>query len=125
VTHFLPNSSPISLLNHPIKITNTPQAALEKLLRLFQFISTIIALTTSSPQTIKTFLLLRSQLALGRRYFRIFRFISCFAQALNVLSGVDGSEVLRNVLEVGKYSFMGIYLGMESLSIVSLVPFAW
>jgi hypothetical protein len=37
-----------------------------------------------------------------------------------VLRGVDGeSQAMKIVLEVGKFGFNGVYLGMESASIVS------
>jgi hypothetical protein len=36
--------------------------------------------------------------------------------------GVDGEgDVVRKVFGVGKYGFLGVYLGMESLSIVGLL----
>src|SRR3954466_1590442 len=61
----------------------------------------------------------RIQLAnkvLGRRYFRFFRFLDCFAKSLASFHENEGLDVL---LGTGKWSCMGIYLGLESITIVS------
>ena len=51
---------------------------------------------------------------LGRRYFRFFKFLDCFEKAYECFVNGEG------VVVVGKWSFLGCYLGLESLTIVSL-----
>lgn len=65
--------------------------------------------------------LARNQFAMGRRFFRFFRFLGQFARAGEVLRGVDGGSGVLTLAGVGKFSFMGAYLGLESLSVVSIV----
>jgi len=48
----------------------------------------------------------------ARRYFRFFKFLDCFSRGLSFFYGDE-------ILEGLKWSFMGLYLGLESLTIVS------
>jgi hypothetical protein len=54
--------------------------------------------------------------ALGRRYLRFFRFIDAFDNAMSSFQKKSGLEAL---LEIGKHVTLGIYLGLESSTIVS------
>ncbi|EDN95771.1 predicted protein [Sclerotinia sclerotiorum 1980 UF-70] len=58
----------------------------------------------------------RRELAVGRRYLRFFRFIGHLSKAWDSLLNENGIKMLINV---GKSGFMGAYLGLESLTIVS------
>lgn len=48
----------------------------------------------------------------GRRYFRFFRFLNCFSKAWSCFYGSD-------MLGTGKWSCLGIYMVLESATIVS------
>jgi len=54
----------------------------------------------------------------GRRYFRFFRFLDCFSRAYDCFTDKEGME---GVLGTCKWSCMGAYLGLESVTIVSLL----
>ncbi len=56
----------------------------------------------------------------GRRYFRFFKFLECFSKALECFYAASG---VMGLLEVGKWSFLGVYLFLESLTIVSVFRF--
>ncbi|KAG4443826.1 hypothetical protein IFR05_000726 [Cadophora sp. M221] len=88
--------------------------ALEKILRLFQSLCQILAAYAISLEDSTTWLQLRGQFALGRRYFRFFRFLECFSKAYDCFRDVDG---VRGVLAVCKWSCLGGYMFLESVTI--------
>jgi hypothetical protein len=116
-------------------LTDIPPAALEKILRFLQSLSQILAVYAATVEDAKTWWLLRTQFALGvcfhrstteaheadilnagRRYFRFFKFLDSFSKAFDSFYATDG---VVGVLEVGKWSCLGAYLFLESLTIVS------
>ncbi|KAE8451597.1 hypothetical protein EG329_003670 [Mollisiaceae sp. DMI_Dod_QoI] len=100
-----------------IRVTNDA-GALEKILRLLQSISQVLAAYSVTIEDTKTWLLLRRQFALGRRYIRFFRWIDCLAKAYTVFREETG---LVAVLAVGKWSCMGAFLFLESLTILDMM----
>jgi hypothetical protein len=54
----------------------------------------------------------------GRRYFRFFKFLDAFPKAFDSFYATVG---VMGVLEVGKWSCLGAYLFLESLTIVSVL----
>ncbi|RDW85207.1 hypothetical protein BP6252_02797 [Coleophoma cylindrospora] len=97
------------------KFTNDA-AGLEKTLRLLQSLSLIIAANVVQPAGWNQ---AKKQFALGRRYLRFTKFIDCFNTAYSAFSA-PGSEKSGVVvlLEVGKWSCLGIYLLLESFTIM-------
>ena len=62
----------------------------------------------------------REHLLLARRYFRSTKFIDCGQMAAAELKGHSQDEAdVVTVLEVGRWSSMGMYLFLEALTIVS------
>lgn len=61
---------------------------------------------------------------MGRRFFRFFRFLGQFTKAIEVIGGVNERSGFLSVLQVGKFSFMGAYLGLESATLVSLFSYS-
>ncbi|KAH8599773.1 peroxisomal biogenesis factor 11 [Bisporella sp. PMI_857] len=63
----------------------------------------------------------------GRRYFRFFRFLDCFQKAQECFDSEGGWSDI--VFGVGKWSFLGLYMGLESLTIVpgcnGIYPTSW
>ncbi|KAH6723997.1 peroxisomal biogenesis factor 11 [Leptodontidium sp. 2 PMI_412] len=94
--------------------------ALEKILRLFQSLCQILAAYAISLEDAATWLQLRTQFALGRRYFRFFRFLECFSKAYDCFHGVDG---VRGVLAVCKWSCLGGYMFLESVTILDAMGY--
>ncbi|KAK0124324.1 hypothetical protein ONS95_009294 [Cadophora gregata] len=94
--------------------------ALEKILRLFQSICQIFAANATSLENATTWLHLRAQFALGRRYFRFFRFLECFSRAYDCFRTVDG---VRGVFAVGKWSCLGSYMFLESVTILDAMGY--
>lgn len=114
--------------------------ALEKILRLLQSIFQILAAFAPDITSQSRCLLLRRQFALGRRHFRFFKFLDCFRKAYAVLGNVREdkgaehgwqdsgirTEDVEVVLGVGKWGFMGAYLGCESATFVGfLLPLSF
>lgn len=60
---------------------------------------------------------------LGRRYLRFTKFIDCFGSAYSSFTSSSNRGFVAS-LEVGKWSCLGIYLLLESCTIVSL-PLAY
>ncbi|PVH85930.1 hypothetical protein DL98DRAFT_583018 [Cadophora sp. DSE1049] len=89
-------------------------AGLEKTLRLLQSCSQVVA-AHSLPVAAAPWLQARSQLALGRRYLRFLKFIDAFALAFEAFSKHSG---IVAVLEFGKWSCMGMFLFLESCTIL-------
>ncbi|ESZ95148.1 hypothetical protein SBOR_4448 [Sclerotinia borealis F-4128] len=61
----------------------------------------------------------RREVAVGRRYLRFLRFIDHFSRAWTSFHSEKG---VRMLIGVGKSGFMGLYLGLESLTIVRTIP---
>lgn len=111
-------------------------AAVEKTLRLIQgFCTTIIGLTASAELAVP-WKQARNQLALGtkailscafkplirfslegRRYFRLLKWHSCWDIAYQAFQRDEGG--LTKLLEVGNWSFLGLYYFLEMPTIVS------
>ncbi|KAL2075792.1 hypothetical protein VTL71DRAFT_735 [Oculimacula yallundae] len=102
-----------------IRFTNDA-TALEKILRLFQSFCQILAAYSLSLEDAAPWLYLRAQFALGRRYFRFFRFLDCFSKAYDSFHSVDS---VRGVLLVGKWSFLGGYMFLESVTILDAMGY--
>ncbi|KAH7419106.1 peroxisomal biogenesis factor 11 [Cadophora sp. MPI-SDFR-AT-0126] len=94
--------------------------ALEKVLRLFQSVCQILAAYALSIESATRWLHLRAQFALGRRYFRFFRFLECFSKAYDCFYTIDG---MRGVLALGKWSCLGAYLFLESVTILDAMGY--
>ncbi|KAF7196688.1 hypothetical protein HII31_02058 [Pseudocercospora fuligena] len=90
-------------------------AGLEKLLRLLQGFCTIAAGLPAFADDLETVLKLRSQFALGRRYFRFLKWHPCWSAALQVFR--KEQSPLITLLEVGKWSFLGMYFFLEMFTI--------
>jgi len=118
------------------------KGGLEKILRLLQSVAQIIAFQSVNPHDVIFWMHIRKQFALGtsplislyflppasglgiganfrtgRRYFRFFRFLDCFSKAQELFNNATGWEDL--VFGVGKWSMLGAYMGLESLTVVS------
>lgn len=131
-SHFSPSSLPLlsrSNHNHNHNPTNTPTAAIEKTLRFLQGISQILAAYATSSHHVSIWLLCRQQFALGRRFLRFGRWVGCLERAWVVYVGIRRGGFCRRGggiegwLEMGKWGAMGVYLGCESVGIVSLLHF--
>ncbi|CZR57126.1 uncharacterized protein PAC_07015 [Phialocephala subalpina] len=92
--------------------------AIEKILRLLQSISQVLAAYALTSEDVQTWLLLRRQFALGRRYIRFFRWIECLSKAYTVFYDETG---LVAVVGVGKWSCMSAFLFLESLTILDVM----
>ncbi|KAH9208814.1 peroxisomal biogenesis factor 11 [Leptodontidium sp. 2 PMI_412] len=92
-------------------------AGLEKTLRLLQSCSQVIA-ANSLPAAAAPWLQARSQLALGRRYLRFLKFTDAFALAFGAFSSHSG---IVAVLEFGKWSCMGMFLLLESCTMLDVM----
>ncbi|KUJ21915.1 peroxin PEX11-1 [Mollisia scopiformis] len=104
-------------LKQLIHFTNDA-GALEKILRLLQSISQVLAVYPLTSEDAKTWLLLRRQFALGRRYIRFFRWMDCLSKTY-VAFGEETGWVA--VLGVGKWSCMGAFLFLESVTILDVM----
>ncbi|TVY71451.1 hypothetical protein LSUE1_G006226, partial [Lachnellula suecica] len=98
------------MLTKVTRFTNDA-AGLEKTLRLFQALTQILAFHSLSPAP---YLHARKQLTLGRRYFRLLKWVDAFGESYRAFTESTG---LVGVLEVGKWSCLGIYLWLEMLTI--------
>jgi hypothetical protein len=95
-------------------------AAIEKILRLLQGLCQVLAVYALSAENAKLWALCRRQFALGRRYIRFFRWIDAFSKSWDAFLGIERPGDLEGWMAVGKWSFLGAYLGCESVGIVSL-----
>ncbi|KAK7518736.1 peroxisomal biogenesis factor 11 [Phyllosticta citriasiana] len=105
-------------------------AALEKLLKLLQGFAQLGMSVFASAQLVETSALLRKHFALGRRYFRVFKWIDCALAASAVLCGdaSGGKEGVLAMLNVAKWSYLGMFLFSEALTLLDamdLVKFEW
>ncbi|KAK8174128.1 hypothetical protein IWX90DRAFT_476643 [Phyllosticta citrichinensis] len=95
-------------------------AALEKFLKLLQGFAQLGMSVFASAQLVETSTLLRKHFALGRRYFRVFKWIDCALAASAVLCGdaSGGKEGVLAMLNVAKWSYLGMFLFTEALTLV-------
>lgn len=105
-------------------------AALEKLLKLLQGFAQLGMSLFASAQLVETSTLLRKHFALGRRYFRVFKWIDCALAASAVLCGdaSGGKEGVLAMLNVAKWSYLGMFLFTEALTLLDamdLKKFEW
>ncbi|KAL2001282.1 hypothetical protein VTN02DRAFT_1949 [Thermoascus thermophilus] len=100
---------------------------LEKTLRLFQAIAQICAVLVVNTVHASRWGTIRSQLALGRRYLRLFKFLECFERAYAVLgqgyqaastAQYDRADFAMTTMEVGKWSMLGMYFLLENFTIL-------
>ncbi|KAL2823574.1 peroxisomal biogenesis factor 11 [Aspergillus cavernicola] len=93
-------------------------AGLEKSLRLIQAVSQVSG-ELSNDKTIATqWLTARDQLALGRRFFRLLDFYQCFERVHELIASTSSSGTLLSVMELSEYTFLGLYLLLENLTIL-------
>ncbi|KAK6579889.1 hypothetical protein PZA11_007597 [Diplocarpon coronariae] len=90
-------------------------AGLEKTLRLLQSLAQVVAACSLTATAAAPWLQARKQFALGRRYLRVLKFIDAFTFAFDIFSRRSG---LLAVLEFGRWSCLGIYLLLESFTIL-------
>ncbi|KAF4544601.1 Pex11 domain protein [Lasiodiplodia theobromae] len=104
-------------------------AALEKTLRLLQgFAQLSISIfasvqTEEAAQVVDISGALRKNFALGRRYFRIFKWIDCALIASDALRNNEAlvnseREGVLSLLNIAKWSYLGMFLLTESVTIV-------
>ncbi|KAL4989622.1 peroxisomal biogenesis factor 11 [Aspergillus falconensis] len=105
----------------PVKslVTFTSQTSgLEKTLRLIQATSQVIGVTTASKALATQCLTARDQLALTRRYFRLLDFYGCFERVHFLINTPSSTGTIRSVMELAQYTFLGLYLLLEDLTIL-------
>ncbi|KAI9370278.1 peroxisomal biogenesis factor 11 [Aspergillus egyptiacus] len=105
----------------PLKklVTFTSQTAgLEKTLRLIQAVSWVVAEVTDDKTLATQCVTARNQLALTRRYFRLLDFYGCFERVLDLLTQPASTGTFLSVLELAQYTFLGLYLLLEDLTIL-------
>ncbi|KAK8247379.1 peroxisomal biogenesis factor 11 [Phyllosticta capitalensis] len=105
-------------------------AALEKFLKLLQGFAQLGMSVFASAQLVETSTLLRKHFALGRRYFRVFKWIDCALVASAALCGDanGGKEGVLAMLNVAKWSYLGMFLFTEALTLLDamdLKKFEW
>ncbi|RJE24116.1 PEX11 domain protein [Aspergillus sclerotialis] len=115
-----------SLLKQFANFTDST-AGLEKTLRLIQALCQIVSEVTLDNALAKRCLIVKSQLALSRRYFRFLGFIPCIEGVFNILGGNISLGSILTIIELAKFSALGIYFVLEDLTIlhamnVYLVP---
>ncbi|KAL3417401.1 AoPex11B [Phlyctema vagabunda] len=103
--------SPLGQVMNVSRFTNDA-AGLEKTLRLLQSLALIVSYNALEKTGWNQ---ARKQLALGRRYLRFTKFIDCFTFATTAFREKRG---VVSVLEVGKWSCLGMYLLLESCTIM-------
>ncbi|KAL5341198.1 peroxisomal biogenesis factor 11 [Aspergillus crustosus] len=106
----------------PLKqlVTFTRQTAgLEKSLRFLQASAQVVGEVSDDKTIASQWLTARNQLALGRRYFRLLDFYSCFERVHDLLLvNPSSSGTLLSVMELAQYTFLGLYLLLENLTIL-------
>ncbi|KAK7706752.1 hypothetical protein SLS57_009562 [Botryosphaeria dothidea] len=114
-------------------------AALEKTLRLLQGIAQLSVSIFATVETEEAAHLvdvsgtLRKHFALGRRYFRVFKWIDCALIAADALRNnealVDSErEGVLALLNIAKWSYLGMFLFTEAFTIVDALgvrKFSW
>lgn len=124
----------ICLQLHTVIFLTSSTAGLEKTLRFLQSLAQVSAAWALTSTQAAPWLQARKQLALGtsksgwnlcpmlksllgRRYLRFVKFFDAFGVAYDAFGTSNG---LPMVLQVGKWSCLGIYLMLESSTIVGL-----
>ncbi|KAL1956323.1 hypothetical protein VTO42DRAFT_7406 [Malbranchea cinnamomea] len=116
-------SSP-SLLKQFTTFTNSADG-LENLLRLLQYVCQVVEALSISPVDAEPWVIAWKNIALGRRYFRFFKFIDCFEHAWAIFPGRDHDTSIVNhggyvasTLEACMWTNFGCYLLLEALTIL-------
>ncbi|KAB8208365.1 peroxisomal biogenesis factor 11 [Aspergillus parasiticus] len=118
-----------NLLRQFANFTRTT-AGLEKTCRLIQSLAQLAIELDITPGSTTTaqWQTARSQIALTRRFFRFFAFIDCFSQVYGLLGGAQGQGLFMTLIEIGRWSCLGLYLVLEDLTILHALgvhPVAW
>lgn len=108
-------SLPIQLFNFTSQTTG-----LDLTLRLLQALTQIGTEILLDADTIKQCATATAQLALGRRYLRLFSFIGCFARTHELFLGPTSTGSILTLLGLVESSCLGVYLLMENFTIVGL-----
>ncbi|KAL4889483.1 peroxisomal biogenesis factor 11 [Aspergillus ambiguus] len=107
-----------SLLKQLVNFTSVT-AGLEKTLRLIQALALIAAEVSLDHVTATRCSIAMSQLALGRRYFRLLDFYGCFEHAYDLLTGNGPSKgAILTMMELVEFSSLGLYCALENLTIL-------
>ncbi|KAE8136019.1 peroxisomal biogenesis factor 11 [Aspergillus pseudotamarii] len=119
----------LNLLRQFANFTRTT-AGLEKTCRLIQSLVHIAIELDITPRSTTTaqWQTARSQIALTRRFFRFFAFIDCFSQVYGLLGAAQGQGLFMTLIEIGRWSCLGLYLVLEDLTILHALgvhPVAW
>ncbi|KFX91837.1 hypothetical protein V495_07432 [Pseudogymnoascus sp. VKM F-4514 (FW-929)] len=94
-------------------------AGLDLTLRLIHALSIIAAEVFIDDAIVVGCVTAASQLALGRRYLRLFSFVGCFERVRDVLAGdVPLAGSVLTTMELVESSCLGLYLILESLTIL-------
>ncbi|KFY43358.1 hypothetical protein V494_02023 [Pseudogymnoascus sp. VKM F-4513 (FW-928)] len=119
MAHVQPARPLVSLPKKFANFTNSA-AGLDLTLRLIQAVSIIAAeVFINNSIVVVGCVTATSQLALGRRYLRLFSFISCFERVRDVLTGdVPLAGSVLTAMELVESSCLGLYLILESLTIL-------
>ncbi|KAF2162598.1 hypothetical protein M409DRAFT_68917 [Zasmidium cellare ATCC 36951] len=116
------------MLQSIVTFTDTTPG-LEKSLRLFQSLCTILVGLSTTPEDLALWVKLRAQFALGRRYFRLLKWHPCWSNALAAFhSTQQQSTPSRTAVEVTKWSFLGLYFFLEMFTIsnaLRVTTFEW
>ncbi|KAL4998426.1 peroxisomal biogenesis factor 11 [Aspergillus recurvatus] len=113
--------TPTSPALAPLKslVTFTSQTSgLEKTLRLIQATSQVIGVTTANKTLATQCLTARDQLALTRRFFRLLDFYGCFERVHSLINTPSSTGTILSVMELVQYTFLGLYLLLEDLTIL-------
>ncbi|KFY06620.1 hypothetical protein V492_07911 [Pseudogymnoascus sp. VKM F-4246] len=108
----------VSLSKQFASFTNST-AGLDLTLRLVHALTLIAAEVCIDNDFVVACVTAASQLALGRRYLRLFSFIGCFERVRDVLAGdspLAGS--ILTTMELVESSCLGLYLLLESLTML-------
>ncbi|PKY03230.1 hypothetical protein P168DRAFT_291363, partial [Aspergillus campestris IBT 28561] len=97
-------------------------AGLEKTLRLINATCQIAGALSGDVVTASRWGAARGQLALTRRYFRFFNVIDCFARVAGLLSGDGEAGSVMALLELARWTCLGMYLLLEDITIVCVFP---
>ncbi|KAL4973628.1 peroxisomal biogenesis factor 11 [Aspergillus desertorum] len=112
-----PKSAAFPPLKSLVKYTSR-SSGLEKTLRLTQAISQVIGATTADKTLATQCMTVRDQLALTRRYFRLLDFYGCFERVYFLINTPSSTGTILSVMEVAQYTFLGLYLLLEDLTIL-------
>ncbi|KAF2141332.1 uncharacterized protein K452DRAFT_298718 [Aplosporella prunicola CBS 121167] len=103
-------------------------AALEKTLRLLQGLAQLAASVLAADHHLVLVAgALRKHFALGRRYFRYFKWLDCALAAADAMPGrgseseVGGKEGVETLLIAARASFLGMYLLLEACTILHVM----